>query len=143
MALFTGKVCLPLVKTIMLTNCEIIQENYVIQWKKNTPKQVYKSTLKGGITKLILKGEIICWMNCNGVSHHFQQYYSYIMAVSFIGWGNQSTQRKPVTSHWQILSHKVGINCVWSNCIVTNKLHSTFCFLRFHLIFFFKLQTTF
>jgi hypothetical protein len=28
---------------------------------------------------------------------HFQQYFSYIMAVSFIGGGNQSTPRKPPT----------------------------------------------
>jgi len=32
-----------------------------------------------------------------GVYRHFQQYLSYIMAVSFIGRGNQSTQRKPQT----------------------------------------------
>ena len=29
--------------------------------------------------------------------HHFQQYISYIMAVSFIGGGNWSTRRKPTT----------------------------------------------
>jgi hypothetical protein len=27
----------------------------------------------------------------------FQQYFSYIMAVSFIGGGNESTRRKPLT----------------------------------------------
>jgi hypothetical protein len=26
---------------------------------------------------------------------HFQQYFSYIVAVSFIGGGNRNTQRKP------------------------------------------------
>jgi hypothetical protein len=31
--------------------------------------------------------------------HHFLQYFSYIVAVSFIGGGNQSTQRKPPTCH--------------------------------------------
>ena len=30
-----------------------------------------------------------------GVLRHFQQYFSYIVAVSFIGRGNQSTRRKP------------------------------------------------
>jgi hypothetical protein len=30
------------------------------------------------------------------VQHHFQQYSSYIMAVSFIDGGNQSTRRKPL-----------------------------------------------
>ena len=29
------------------------------------------------------------------VLSHFQQYFSYIVSVSFIGGGNQSTQRKP------------------------------------------------
>jgi hypothetical protein len=34
----------------------------------------------------------------NGVYCHFQQYFSYIVVVSFnIGGGNQSTQRKPLT----------------------------------------------
>jgi hypothetical protein len=32
-----------------------------------------------------------------GVYHHYQQYFSYIVAVSFIGGGNRSTQRKPAT----------------------------------------------
>jgi hypothetical protein len=31
------------------------------------------------------------------VYHHIQQYVSYIVAVSFIGEGNQSTRRKPLT----------------------------------------------
>ena len=32
-----------------------------------------------------------------GVYHHFQQHFSYIVAVSFIGGGNWSTRRKPST----------------------------------------------
>ena len=32
-----------------------------------------------------------------GVLRHFQQYLSYIVAVIFIGGGNQRTQRKPLT----------------------------------------------
>jgi len=31
------------------------------------------------------------------VFRHFQQYFSYIVAVSFIGGGNRSTRRKPST----------------------------------------------
>ena len=34
-----------------------------------------------------------------GVYLHFQQYFRYIVAVSFIGRGNKSTQRKPLTCH--------------------------------------------
>ena len=33
----------------------------------------------------------------HGVKGHFQQYFSYIVAVSFIGWGNRSTWRKQPT----------------------------------------------
>ena len=32
-----------------------------------------------------------------GILRHFQQYFSYIVAVSFIGGGNRSTWRKPPT----------------------------------------------
>jgi hypothetical protein len=34
---------------------------------------------------------------------HFQQYFSYIVAVSIIGGGNQSTGRKPLTCPENIL----------------------------------------
>jgi hypothetical protein len=33
----------------------------------------------------------------NGLYRHFQQYYSYIVAVSFIGGGNRRTRIKPPT----------------------------------------------
>jgi hypothetical protein len=33
--------------------------------------------------------------------------FSFIVAVSFTGGGNRRTQRKPVASHWQTLSHNV------------------------------------
>ena len=41
----------------------------------------------------------------NGVKCHFQQYFSYIMAVSFIDGGNQSTRRKPPSHNAVIPSH--------------------------------------
>jgi len=34
----------------------------------------------------------------DGVKRHFQQYFSYIVAVSFIGGGNRRTQRKDSNS---------------------------------------------
>jgi hypothetical protein len=42
-----------------------------------------------------------------GVYHHFQQYFSYITAISVISEGNRITRRKPrpAASHWQTLSH--------------------------------------
>ena len=44
-----------------------------------------------------------------GVSSHFQQYFSYIGAVSFIGGetGVPGENHLLVASHWQILSHYV------------------------------------
>ena len=48
-----------------------------------------------------------------GVLSHFQQYVSFIMAVGFIGGGNQSTMALennwPVAYHWQTFSHNVSI----------------------------------
>ena len=43
------------------------------------------------------------------VLRHFQQYFSYIVAVNFIGGENWSTRSKPPTcgSQWQTLSHNV------------------------------------
>jgi len=34
----------------------------------------------------------VCWLD--GVWFHFQQYFRYIVAISFIGGGNRSTWRK-------------------------------------------------
>ena len=52
------------------------------------------------------------WIEGEGCSvlRHFQQYFSYIVAVIFVGAGNRSTRNKthrPVASHWQTLSHNV------------------------------------
>ena len=75
------------------------------------------------------------WCYLGGVSHHFQQYLNYIVAVSFIGGGNHRT----VTSHWQTLSQccieytspwmgfkltmlvVIGIDCIGS---YTSKFHT-------------------
>jgi hypothetical protein len=44
----------------------------------------------------------------NGVYRHFHQYFSYIVAVSFIGGGNQSTRRKPVVFEGNKLGEYLG-----------------------------------
>ena len=44
-----------------------------------------------------------------GIYRHFQQYISYIMAVSFIGGGNRSTWRKLPTCHILFFWDKSGI----------------------------------
>jgi hypothetical protein len=52
-----------------------------------------------GVLDTTLYDKVLC---------HFQQYFSYIVTVSFIGAGNRSTRRKPrpAASHWQTLSYK-------------------------------------
>ena len=45
---------------------------------------------------------------------HFQQYFSYIMAVSFIGGGNQSTQRKPQICSLTCTLVVIGTDCIGS-----------------------------
>jgi len=48
--------------------------------------------------KLGSKSQLSLWFGLvYGVYPHFQQYFSYIMAFSFIGGGNRSIQRKPLT----------------------------------------------
>jgi hypothetical protein len=44
------------------------------------------------IKRLLLKGDL-----CFAAERHFQQYFNYIVAVSFIGGENRSTRRKPLT----------------------------------------------
>jgi hypothetical protein len=38
-----------------------------------------------------------------GAKHYFQQYFNYIVTVSFTGGGNH----RPIASHWQTWSHNV------------------------------------
>jgi hypothetical protein len=45
------------------------------------------------VTKGLIRRRIEGW----GVSHHFQQYFSCIVVVSFIGGGNRCGHRKPPT----------------------------------------------
>ena len=68
-----------------------------------------------------------------GTEGHFQQYLSYMVAVRFIGGGNQSTRRKPPTcrksrqtvSHYVISStphHKQGFNSQLNGKIVETEI---------------------
>jgi len=43
---------------------------------------------------------------------NFQQYFSYIVAVSFIGGGNRSTWRKPPTCHKSLKNYHIMMYCV-------------------------------
>ena len=57
---------------------------------------------------LAWKYRLVGWL-VNGVQRHFQQYFSYIEVVSFIGGGNRIPVENhwPAASHWQTLSHNV------------------------------------
>jgi hypothetical protein len=47
--------------------------------------------------------------NFHDVQRHFQQYFSYIVVVSFIGGGTggPGENHRPVANHFQILSHNI------------------------------------
>jgi hypothetical protein len=68
----------------------------------------------------------VWWCLC-----HFQQYFSYIVAVNFIGGGNQRTRRKPSTSQLQVtneLYHIMLYTSLWSRFeITTSMVNSTDC----------------
>ena len=51
-----------------------------------------------------------------GVERHFQQYFSYIMVVNFIGEENRNTQRKPLTC----LKTLINIITLWVMAMVLN-----------------------
>jgi len=49
----------------------------------------------------VLASRVKVSVTVTGFQCHFQQYFSHIVAVSFIGWGNHSTGKKTTN-----LSHK-------------------------------------
>jgi len=59
-------------------------------------RREYSDLLKMLCEKNISKWMFVCLLD--DVQRNFQQYFSYIVAVSFIG-GNRSTRRKPPTCH--------------------------------------------
>jgi len=72
------------------------RESNTSQQKKKTTiskSHNYNKTSGYNIKTALIKRE----RESYGVSRHFQQYFSYIVAVSFIGGGNLSTRRKPPT----------------------------------------------
>ena len=58
-----------------------------------------------------------------GVYRHFQQYFSYIIAVSFIGGGNRSNRRKPpICRKSQTLSHNVVLSSLRLSVVRTHNV---------------------
>jgi hypothetical protein len=55
---------------------------------ENNPINISLNISKNSVKPIWLAYGVLC---------HFQQYFSYIVVVSFIGGGNQSTQKKPPT----------------------------------------------
>jgi hypothetical protein len=56
-----------------------------------------------------LKNKVL-FNNAKFSFHHFQQYFSYIVAVSFIGGGNRSTRRKQLTCRKSLTSQDRTLN---------------------------------
>ena len=76
-----------------------------------------------------------------GVQHHFQQYFNYIMVVSFIDGGYQSTWRKPPTCRksltkwclWHLLSKFFFNLTLESWCwVYTSTIHPIFVIYHLH-----------
>ena len=68
---------------------------------------------------------------------HFQQYFSYIVAVNFIGGGNQRTRRKPSTSQLQVtneLYHIMLYTSLWSRFEITTWMVNSSCKSNYHTI---------
>jgi hypothetical protein len=59
-------------------------------------KMKYSIQIKDNSQQLIMSNILL---ESYGVQRHFQQYFSYIVAVSFIGRGNRSTRKKPPACH--------------------------------------------
>jgi hypothetical protein len=63
-----------------------------------------------------------------GAECHFQQYFSYIVTVSFIGGGNQRTMRKPTTCRRsEKLYHIMLYTSPWSRFELTSVVIGTDC----------------
>jgi hypothetical protein len=62
-------------------------------------------------------------MEFSGVMSHFQQYFSYIMAVSFIGGGSHQL----AASHYQAVSHNVVSITPNQFCCIFELLNSSTC----------------
>jgi len=60
---------------------------------------LYKTMCSNCIMSLFIHPCSTYWWYGYGVHLHLQLYVSYIVAVSFIGGGNQSTRGKPMTNY--------------------------------------------
>ena len=75
---------------------------WIVIWRSLTQFSFFLSEIQIGHSHRTLFDWLVYCVWC-----HFQQYFSYIMAVSFVSGGNRNTRRnhRPVASHWQTLSH--------------------------------------
>ena len=83
-------------------NSSLCKANISLLWEARG-EQLRERSKRLGHMKSLRKGmkDFEIWAReprvmCYGVKHHFQQYFSYIVAASFTGGGNQGTWRKPL-----------------------------------------------
>jgi hypothetical protein len=61
-----------------------------------------------------------------GVYRHFQQYFSYVVAVSFIGEGNRSTRAKPPLCH-KLLTNLITYCCIEYTLLISDIVRHSRC----------------
>jgi hypothetical protein len=76
-------------------------------------RQFYYKCLKiqSNNVRVMYQSSYMVWL-AYGVQRHFQQYFNYIVEVSFIGGGNRSARRKPPTCrksliHYHIMLYRI------------------------------------
>jgi hypothetical protein len=89
---------------------------------------MYHDTIKKHTPEYDPKVEIKVYRNVYGLVYgaerHFQQYFSHIVTVSFIGGGNRSTQRKP--SHYGIPPLLKNNNLIFNDLDKANEFNNVF-----------------
>ena len=77
-----------------------IDSIHLVNW--NRSNMYYNLEIDSSVYLLPAGKQVVCCFFYGG-KRHFQQYFSYIVAVRFIGEENH----RPVASHWQTFSHNV------------------------------------
>ena len=93
-------------RLVLISNddSQIHGSKYISRTITKSPRQQYwVEKNKICITKIDTWVVVKLWGRVMVLKRHFQQYFNYIVAISFIGGGNI----RPASSHWQTWSHNV------------------------------------